>query len=456
MQRVWNTTFTPTQIIKNLEGGGVSLKVFDLRFLYESHKFFRNRWTHTNDGFDLAQYFGTKIYLKPHPTHDYAFVWDTDLKQEHQYDITRMHPAVLLNTKNVIFVRSQITGGNRKTKKITIRPPANILNQWKLQQAWIDIPLFQYGFVLINWKEPFFRQGDQPVPVDELTLYQYKQPGTSSPGEQNQVGYSPLVDSGNGNIVGVKWIGQQIAGTDSTNITWITWTANLPYWLTMFGQNNAMDFNLPPDPSLPVAWIFIKWPFWSKSQIVKPTGQKPSQFFLWGGTKDQMLKIARLGPFVMSSLATPETRINIPLIYKSMWRWGGTDLVQQPITALNPNPPQVSVKDPGTQFRSLLYPWDQPEGLISDRALQRITGEGTISPERPAYPFEEPTEGYAYPASSESEREETEEDEEESDQGRKNAKAIGRIRRYVQRERNKRKQFKHLIRSLVKPKTVTL
>nr|QYD01798.1 ORF1 [Torque teno felis virus] len=453
-QRMWRTKFTSRAIVKQMEGGGVSLKTFDLAYLYKQHRYFHNVWTHTNDGFDLARYFGTKVYLKPHPTFDYVFFWDTDIKEEKPFDILRMHPAILLTSKNTIFVRSQIAGGNHKTKKVKIKPPANILNKWARQELWTDVPLFQYGFCLINWKDPFFRQTNQPIPIiQNPTPNKIWYTENGSFWNASTLYYSPYVDSGKGNMVGVKWVGPDhgdVQPTDFSKIVWIQWTFDLPYWMTLFGQNKLMDFNTTAEKEADqtVTQVFIKWPLWTPATILD--GPTPSSGYkVWGGSYAEFKPIACCGPFVQP-VYTPDNRINIPFIYESYWQWGGTQLVQQPINAIMPTSNQISVKNPASQFRSLIYPWDLSGGLLTDAAQERLTKEGSVTDERRPVPFEERPTGYAYPASSESESEETQTSEEEQDEIGSQSKTTRKIRQYFQRERNKRHKLKSFIRSMVK------
>nr|QYD01882.1 ORF1 [Torque teno felis virus] len=455
VSRVWQTTFTPTTTYKLLEGGGVSLRIFDLHYLYSEHRHFKNKWTHTNDGFDLAKYLGTTVYLQPHPTMDYLFFWDTDLKRENPWDIIRMHPGMQINSKNVIFVRNQLTARNTRTKKVKIKPPANILNTWRLQPQWVDVPLFMYGFALINWREPFYRQLDKGIPVVTLTgLTRFDQPTGS--GTQNQsVAYSPLVDTGINNRIGIKWLDPGVGNVDQTKVKWIDWTNDLPYWLTTFGQNQDFGYGIKPETlSNTRVWIYFRWPSWTADAIIKgqPGGQT---YYTWAAPKEQMLLIPKIGPFIVSNLESP-MRINIPFLYRSHWLWGGTQLVQQPITAVQPNPPQVSVKDPGNQLRDLIYPWDISGGLLTQSALRRLVEPGKLSDERRPLPFEERPEGHAYPASDGEDSSETEASEEESNEISTDEEAIRKIRKSLQHERNQRRQLKRFLRSLVVHKTTTL
>nr|QYD01885.1 ORF1 [Torque teno felis virus] len=447
VQRLFLTHFDVNMTTKHPEGGGVSLKIFDLRYLFDSHRLYKNRWSHSNDGFDLARYLGTTVYLKPHPTHDYIFFWDTDLKREQPFDILRMQPANQLNSKNVVFIRSQMPGGNHKTKKIRIKPPANILNQWQLQGMWIDIPLFMYGFVTINWRDPFLRTTEQPIQVINLTLFQFTSFQQQTPTGKTTVAYSPYIDTGIGNMVGVKW---QSAGTSTPvndQVQWIQWTKDLPYWMTLFGQDKNMSFDVTTGKSDGfVTWIFIQWPMWSVQQLLD--GKRTAgDFKLWAGQVKDIKPIPLSGPFILPNYDT--YRINIPFLYKSHWLWGGTQLVQQPLTALKPTSNQISVKNPATELDNLIYPWDLSGGLLTKAALKRLTRKSEFPDERRPLPYEEPTSGYAAPARDGTESSEAETSEEESDSELSTCETSKRAGEFILGERNKPRKLKHLLRSLV-------
>nr|QYD01804.1 ORF1 [Torque teno felis virus] len=454
VQRFYITDFTPIAVTKLVEGGGVSLKVFDLRYLYDAHRHFKNRWTHSNDGFDLAQYFGTTVYLKPHPFQDYFFFWDTDLKQEQKWDIIRMQPGNQLNSKNVVFIRSMVPGGNHKTKKIHIKPPANILNKWMLQSAWTDQPLFMFGFGLINWKEPFFRQDNYPVTIIKKSsqLYKFSGDPPKGAGTQQNFVYSPWVDTGQGNLIAVKWADTNIP-PNPDNIKYVSWSADLPYYMTMFGQNKDMSFNIPNEAGTNLkTYIFFKWPQWTEDNI---TQGKPvaGGFVWWAGTAEQLRDIPLSGPFVQPNFS-PNTRINIPFFYKSKWKWGGTQLVQQPINAIKPTSNQIAVKNPATNGNFLIYPWDLSGGILTKSALERLTGTYSPTDERRPVPFEEPTEGYAYPASDGEETSETEKSEIESDEEYDQPETSRAIRKLIQRKRNKHEQLQSFLKHVVKRHSV--
>nr|UWX31888.1 ORF1 [Torque teno felis virus] len=455
--RMWTTVFTPTEVLTWIAGGGVNLKTFSLKFLYQEHMFFRNCWSRSNDGFDLAQYLGTKIYLKPHKNQDYIFWWDTDLTTFNQQDYLRLHPAKALCAKNVVFVRSQVGGGNHKTHKIFIKPPANITSQWKFQSEWYDFPLFAWGMTLINWYEPFFRQTSGFIPYTRFpqdNTYIYQPGGGHSWQSLKTVNldlyYSPLVDNGQGNIISVTYIPpNQSFPSSSDDFKNAGFTDGLPYWYSCFGQNTSWDFGIPKDKNQVnyIPWVSFTWRKWTQNNIEVPPAAKPGACRLAFMANNARI-FAASGWFVQSS--TPE-RINIPLLYKSYWRWGGTMLTKQPITALIPNTNQISVKNPATVGESVIRPGDVRNGLLTATALRRFLQPSKFSDERRPEPFEEQPPRYASEEEYDETGSEAEESEEECDEKSNVTEIIRCLSRRVQRERTQRRSLHKFFKSLLKP-----
>lgn len=450
---MYTTVFKPIGIFEHISGGGVNLRIFSLSFLWNEHQFFRNVWSTTNDGYDLAQYIGTKIYLQPHPFQDYIFWWDTDLTRYGQEDYLRLHPARLLGANHTIFVRSQKLGGNHKTKTVVIKPPANITSQWKFQADWFDFPLFAYGFTLINWPEPFYRQQSGFIPYVEFDINDIWYRDTSRawvhPTTSNKFAYSPLVDNGVGNLVAIFWSSSAPASSDAPKPAYFT--KDLPYWYSTFGQNISWDFGVEKT-NLDIGQIMYAhfvFPYWTVAQIENPPDKKPkvTEFVVLANS---MRKFATMGFFVQSNVPSG-TRINIPFMYKSKWRWGGTMLKRQAITALyKPPTNQVSVKNPRLVGDNLIQPGDQKHGLLTDAALRRFLQPYQTALERVPEPFEERPPWYAYPEVYDETGSEAEETEEEFDPKADIQETLRNLTRGLQRERTQRISFNNFLKSLLK------
>nr|QYD01864.1 ORF1 [Torque teno felis virus] len=447
VNRCYYTVWKDSTITKLLTGGGVTLLTFSLRFLWEEHRHFRNIWSHTNDGFDLALYFGTKVFLQPHRFVDYAFFYDTDLVDEKEWDYIRLHPQQLLGTKNVVFVRSQSFGNNHRTKKVFIKPPSNITTQWKFQHQWFDVPLFQFGFILFNWHEPFLKQDANPVPIVQISgddVWQW-QTSTYKP-VPGGFAYSPYIDTAKGNYIDITE-GPPSSFTPSTGTQWkkIAWTNDLPYWLTTWGQNQDWNYNVTKTNQSNIFYCRIWWPDYTAADITGGNiGKKTAKEWVFSAT--QLRKFAGDGPFVYNSL---DKRANIPFIYKSYWKWGGTVLKQDQVVAIHPTSGQVSVKNPQTQFRDIIYPFDQSGGLLTERALKRFLEPRGSADERRPLPTQADPPRDACETVSYSAPEETETSEEDEDSEIEVSSAIKSLRRRLFREQSERRRIHEFFKSLL-------
>lgn len=437
----------------HIAGGGINLRLFTLKFLYQEHLLWRNVWSRTNDGFDLAQYLGTTVYLPPHSTYDYVFFWDSDMTDLLPQDFLRIHPAQLLATKTCRFVRNQAVAGNHKTIKVKIRPPANITSQWKFSSDWYDFPLFAWGFVLINWYEPLYRQdvGFIPFvnfPTDQLWYW------SGSKYEKTIIKtfcYSPLIDSGKGNEISVYYESATATPSSDWSSSFITatFTRDLPYWLSTYGQNQSYDFsvNRKDGASNYVPWVRFYWPYLTETDITTGTitGKPWTEFVCIGSL---MKKMAQIGPWVQSAI---KGRVNIPFIYRSHWKWGGTMLKRQQVIGVHPpQTNQVSVKDPGVQHKSIIYPGDTKHGLLTKEALRRFLQPSGIFDERVPVPWEKQPERYADSSSYDETGSEAEESEEEPEKEPNFPAALRSIGLKLQRERAERRQLHKFLKSLLK------
>lgn len=450
--RTFNTWWDKNVANKYLVGGGVCLRTFSLKFLWNEHRLYHNYWSHTNDGFDLARYYKTKWYLQPMRDINYIFWWDTDVGIYQPQDYLRAHPTNLLVYKNAVFVRDQKYSLNTKTKKVTIRPPANITSQWKYQSDWYNFPLFMWGVTLVDWRRWFNKSKDGALPILNITVKDASNLSGSTPDQQ--ITYCPYIDTGTNNYVKVAYIGANI--NPSSGSTWVTvpWALDLPYWLSFYGQNRNMDFNtvstsqLQSNPGF-VCWIEFFWPKMTEADITSGKSHMAPQRWVMQASEAQ--KIARSGPFVPADY---NENVQIPLIYKSYWKWGGTVYTQQPVIKMSGTlPTLVSVKNPLTQQSSLIYPWDlNRTGLLTGASFQRICEESKEPAERKALSFKEQPAGYVSEASSSSEESEGEESETDTDGKEDDSQTLNLIKRSLQREQFKRRRIQSLLRRILTPK----
>nr|UWX31898.1 ORF1 [Torque teno felis virus] len=451
VSRMYDTWWKGEVAQKYLKGGGVALNIFSLKWLWNEHRLYHNFWTNTNDGYDLAKYFGTRWYLPPARDVDYVFWWDTDIGKYDPQDYLRAHPANLLSLKNSIYVRSQKYGKQHKMKHVTIKPPANISSQWKYQADWFNLPLFLWGITLIDWRTWWSKTTNNPLPMVDI---QGQQQTTTTQNTSKNFTYAPYIDTGTHNYVDVAWIGSNLPAPTGSNTTWykVEWANDLPYWMVFWGQNHDMDMNSVPaqtKSTVPngVAWLRIYWPGYTAAQIM--AGQFGGQYLVLVISASDAQKIARSGPFVPG---TYTENVQIPVLYRSRWKWGGTVYTGQPVVQMgNTKPALVSVKNPLTLQKNIIYPWDTgPHGILTGTALQRFLQPSTVPDERRPQPGGEYT---PWDASSES-YSETGEEAEESEKDTDGEEEIGHtlrcLKRNLEREQLKRRGVHKLLKCLVK------
>nr|UZV41778.1 MAG: ORF1 [Anelloviridae sp.] len=134
-------------------GGGVSYRHFTLGMFYQEHLLFRNEWSTSNQGYDLARYFGTKLRFYPHEHVDFMVYWETTFEVPEKDEMPELAPGSLINKRHKIIVHSLKRRG--RSKRLFIKPPPVHTNQWYFQKTWCNVPLFKIGIVPINFRAPF-------------------------------------------------------------------------------------------------------------------------------------------------------------------------------------------------------------------------------------------------------------------------------------------------------------
>nr|QYD01981.1 ORF1 [Torque teno felis virus] len=452
ISRLHNTWWTNDVANKFLVGGGVSLNLFSLQFLWTEHRHYHNFWFQSNDGYDLARYYGTKWYLPPLRDVDYIFWWDTDLNTYSAQDYMRGHPVNLLATKNAKFIRNCKYNRNTRTTKVMIRPPANITSQWKYQTDWLNFPLFLWGVTLIDWRTWFSKTQGNQLPMVTFTANESPGPGQNNKPATQQV-YCPYIDTGTGNRVSVIWASSFIGnGPNVSGSTWyaVDWATDLPYWLVFYGQNRNMDMNAIPrsvETSTPanVCWFSITWPKYQTAAQIEG-GMLGGKYITWIMQASEAQKIARSGPFVP---AFYQEIVQLPLMYKSLWSWGGTLYQDQPVIRIPNAKQQVSVKNPATLQNYVIRPWDTFGGLLTASALRCIVAPSIVPDERPTLLLEKPPTGDAVSEEYDETASEAEEIEEDSDREEDVRSIVRTLKRRLLREQFKRRQLHKFFKCMV-------
>nr|QYD01972.1 ORF1 [Torque teno felis virus] len=466
------------------EGGGVNCILFSLQFLWEEYRLWHNTWSESNDGHDLARYFGTTIYLQPHRYVDYIFWWDRDWQRYSNEHFLRCHPCNLFNWKSKRFIRSQSWGQNCKTTKVKIRPPATLTNQWRHMKDWYYTPLFSWGVTVIDWTK-FFARGKSipycPLPQKEVRVAIIRPEGQIQwqTIDVPNLYYNSYYDRGEGNELWTQLCTkaealQQNPSTAQDRWKRCTWADNIPYWMAFYGQNKSWDMgnyklsewqegNIDLDENKNrTIWYRIKYPQYTSADASNTDSTTSRNTWIaWKITTSAYnfsifkltinLGIAYTGPFVAASYTD---QIEIPILYKSKWQWGGQTWSNMEI--INPNhftKSLVSVKNPQTVARSIIYPGDTgAAGLLTDEALARLVEPSTTVDERRPPPWaglrpEDPYQPDYSESGSEAEESETEQDEKCDE-----PQALRLLARRLQREQLKRRQLFTFFKSLLKSK----
>nr|UGV38017.1 MAG: ORF1 [TTV-like mini virus] len=127
-------------------GGGFSLSQMTLQNLYDQHLRLRNWWTKSNDTLPIIRYMGVTVYLYYQPDVDYIFAYNNCFPMKCSricYNATQPTAMLLMKHRKVVPCRYY---GKRKKpyKKVFIRPPPQLKNQWYFQHNLADIPLVNF------------------------------------------------------------------------------------------------------------------------------------------------------------------------------------------------------------------------------------------------------------------------------------------------------------------------
>lgn len=378
--------------------GGASLINLSLMLLYEQHLFGRNRWTASNEGFDLVKYRGTSFTFWPHPTLDYIVWWERDFESTSFMHYRRLHPAVALLEKNHLIMRSVSRGGRRK-KRIFIPPPSTFQNGWTFMDQFCDVKVLILGITWINLDNPFLHGQAAPrIPIGHYItsaadpkqdrLKDYAVPGeitdtTWMETDGTAAYYSWHWDDGENNKVAVYK-----KGASDNHIYDFQ---GVPYWLAFFGA--GYDY-LPQGYYAYIWWYAEK----SDSNIDKRVfeqgrlnRERPNDAYKqWiklgyknkDGAPQEIVNIAEQGPFILNRLDLGANKsYSLSFKYSSYWTWGGISPrpahIDDPclITGTGDRSNLLSVRNPRTARSAALHPWDlDKHGLITEPKLKAILG----------------------------------------------------------------------------------
>lgn len=378
--------------------GGASLINFSLMLLYEQNLLGRNRWSASNEGFDLVKYRGTKFTFWPHMTRDYIVWWERDFESTSYMHYRRLHPAKALLEPNHIIVRS-IRRGGRRAKKLFIPPPSTFQSGWTFMDQFCDVKVLILGITWINLDNPFLHGQVQPrIPIGHAI------PGSADPQGERLKDFTPPSHE-----IQQKWV--RTDGTASYySWHWDDGTDNkvaifkngardnhvydfqgVPYWLAFFGA--GYDYT-PAGYEVFIWWYAEK----ANSDLDKRvfeqgrlSASSPNDYYkqwiMLGykdalGAKNDIVHIAEQGPFIVNRVDLGNDKsYSLSFKYSSYWTWGGISPrpahIDDPclITGTGDRSNLLSVRNPRTARSASLHPWDLDRyGLITESKLKALLG----------------------------------------------------------------------------------
>nr|QXG20234.1 ORF1 [Anelloviridae sp.] len=368
--------FWDSQDVVRYTGGGVGQLFFTLHRLYNEHRKHRNWWSETNDGTDLCQYQGTKLYFYPNEKYTYIVYWDREYGTEDKFPLWKHHPALMLLNPQHRIIWSRQTRGNRTPTKIWMPPPAVTTSEWYFQKGFANYGLFGLTISLIDMTDPFMGEGDATYKAK----IGFDGAATWVPKNDNirEVNYDIFHDDGAGNMTAfnhANWTANTYMPGDQDRLHKMEyWGAGYPIWATLWCFEPALvDDNIAQGiKDKKVIWV--KWYPPKNNQDPTPDFTREKE---WTVLNRQGLQIVqKMGPFAQKQF---DSNFSVFLKYKSYWRWGGlipdvTDQYNEPVTGDSSKQTtstsflraQVPVRDPTTQTKS------QTVVLLASRRCGRV------------------------------------------------------------------------------------
>lgn len=377
----------PPVLDYGFQGGGFDFRTLTLEQLYREHLLRRNLWSRGNEGYDLARYKGTKFYLPPHPTIPYIFTYQRNWTRTENEEIPYTHPYwLMLHRKGTKFIPPR-SWGNRRGRKVFVRPPTLQQTMWYYTASWSGVALVRFGLTAVNIKNPFVKQaasGQRPLYAPFIGWAQDIQNMPPSKIAWNKVamsGFYTMVlyrwwwDDGIDNYIMVNktnadpgvdsyqevvkidmpywqffWGSKyptskdNISKLDNTNHKWVVGTNPSPYAILWYKDAALIDetkglfmdtrYLRPQDlPTKTKVWVML-FPVFKEgsapnlgpqpSDIESPIDKTDAGFNELTVTM-AIQRIVASGPYVMTGNDIPggEKVMNFPLRYQSYWEWGG-------------------------------------------------------------------------------------------------------------------------------------
>ncbi|ATX61857.1 putative ORF1 [Rodent Torque teno virus 5] len=392
---VQDFTFPGNKLILTWLGGGVHSSLISLLDLFWEERYWRARWSSSNQGYNLFRYYGVTLYLHRTPYHNYIFWYSTEELTEDTEPLTVCHPSQLLLAKHHVIVLSKKDRRSSKPVNLRVNPPSAMIGTWHSFAEWAKKPLLKWRISLMSLESPWTGFPNNETQGIHVKVWAIPQ-GSSTAGEHS-IWYFPLLDDGTDLSVAehpIPWNSSGDGPDVNNQQFWPTaYEYNklvVPFYLYAFGRGSpyySMDEHVHiPQPSEGKGkFLFLKFlnsPAWRGTDGGFPKFKDNVCFMKF--TTVQV--IAANGPWVSKTI--PDGT-NVTMSYKFYFQWGGTPGIQLPPVAPaaggHPQPMlqstlrwgntlRADIRDPTTIGTEVLYQEDlDSDGIINPRALARIT-----------------------------------------------------------------------------------
>nr|QXG20227.1 ORF1 [Anelloviridae sp.] len=381
---LWDTKDTT-----HYTGGGIGQVFFTLGRLYNEHVKHRNWWTETNEGTDLCQYKGTKIYFQPNEKYSYIVHWDREYGNEDTFPIWMYHPALMMLNPQHKIIWSKEARGNRGPTKVWMPPPAVTTNEWYFQKLFVNYGLFGMTATLFDPVDTFMTENQANYKMKFGFPTNLWTPTTT---DIQEVNYHIFDDDCVHNKIGFNqnpWSSNtDLPGHDDTQNKMIYWGEGYPYWISSWGFEPSKVSQHPAQQGIKNGyWIWILWYPPQNDNDPTPKKDEPKR---WTPLSREMLQALQgSGPFVQHQY---DANFSFYFKYTSYWRWGGLtpDVTSQyneaPQAGVAPTTSakahwqraQVHVRNPATIHKEIIHPWDIKGEKILQHKWAQLT---SISPE---------------------------------------------------------------------------
>nr|ATX61861.1 putative ORF1 [Rodent Torque teno virus 4]ATX61864.1 putative ORF1 [Rodent Torque teno virus 4] len=395
---IMDFTYPANKAILNWMGGGVHSSLISLLDLFWEERYWRARWSSSNQGFNLFRYYGVTITLYPCMYYTYIFWYSTEELAEDSEPLTVCHPSQLLLSKHHVIVH-RMHGMKVKPVKLRIKPPSQMTGTWHSFAKWAKQPLLKWRVSLCDIENPW--TGFPNSETQGIHVKVWAISTTSTAAGEKDIWYFPLLDDGTDVWIclhEIKWNRNGDGPDESSSNFWPVQAEFqkllVPFYMYGFGRSATFylmqkDVHMPaPSQGDKGKFLFLKTinsPAWRGADGGFPQF-KDNQFYMKFSTVAQ---IAAQGPWCMKSIGNETHGVNLSMKYKFHFQWGGTPGTHlPPVQPADGGPPQpllqstirwgnslrADLRDPTTVGDEVLHPEElDSAGIINPRAFRRIT-----------------------------------------------------------------------------------